>query len=392
MIECVNKYIYKYRWIIIFVFSILGLIWRFYSLDSGGGDYDGFLSKWCEYLRDNGGFRGIASVETDYNAAYLYFLAFISYIPVKDLYLIKIFSFVFDYILAFAVYKLVELFIADKTKFLPIIAFCVVILMPTVVMNSSEWVQCDSIYVAFLFLSLYCMLKKKYDLCFILYGISISFKLQAIFLLPVYGIIFLKNKDFSIFKFLWVIAINVLLYIPAIILGRPVLSVFDAYFTQVGHYSYKTVLGYPNVYYFFSQENTSLIRKGILFTLILLLSILVFVLKGKEKLDNRAIIELSMMILFLMPYFLPEMHDRYGYAAEVLSVVYFLISRKDYVIWLLINVNAVKAYDSFLHGVPENLMIRSAILQFIIVCYFVYVFVNSRIKMENNNENIPAYL
>ena len=325
-------------------------------------------------------------MKTDYNALYLYFLALFSYIPIKDLYLIKILSFVFDYIMAFGMYKLTKECINKKSQILPLIAYSCTLLMPTVIMNSGEWVQCDSIYVAFLIWSLYFMITKKYNTCFILYGIAITFKLQAIFLFPVYGIIFLKNKEFSIIKFLLIPLVNFILYIPAILLGKPILSIYDAYLSQIGHYSYKTVLGYPNIYYFFNVDKVSLIKPGIYFTMFILLLILVFVMLTKGKLSNNEIIQLSIFVLFIVPYLLPQMHDRYAYGAEVLSIVYFIMVRKHYTIWLLINVIAVTIYDSFLHGVPEDIMIRSACLQFIVVCYFAYEFINKRI----NNVKINA--
>ena len=102
-------------------------------------------------------------MKTDYNALYLYFLALFSYIPIKDLYLIKILSFVFDYIMAFGMYKLTKECINKKSQILPLIAYSCTLLMPTVIMNSGEWVQCDSIYVAFLIWSLYFMITKKYN-------------------------------------------------------------------------------------------------------------------------------------------------------------------------------------------------------------------------------------
>lgn len=383
------EFINKYKVFIIAFICILGITIRLMYLDSAGGDYDGFLSDWCKYLKDNGGFGAISSVETDYNAIYLYFLALFSYIPIKTLYLIKFLSFFFDYLLAFGAYKLIKLIKGNdkKSESYAIIAFGCVLLMPTVIMNSSEWVQCDSIYVCFLFWSLYYMLTKKYNMCFIMYAVAITFKLQAIFLLPVYGIVFLKNREFSIFKFLWIPIVNFILYIPAVLLGKPVLSVFDAYLSQIGHYSYKTVLGYPNIYYFFPLDYTFLIKPGIILTISIVSISLIFILFTKGKLSNENIIEISVMLLFLIVYFLPEMHDRYGYAAEVLSVIYFIMLKRNYIVWLLINVNATITYDVFLHGVSEDIMIVLSLVQFFIVCYFVYMFLIKIFQSHIYNKN-----
>lgn len=371
--------------VILFV-SILGIGFRLIYINSAGGDYGSFLSVWCKYLRDNGGFKAIVSVETDYNAIYLYFLALFSYIPIKDLYLIKILSFIFDFIMAFSGAAIIGHLKRDsKNKNLYEVAvFTGILLMPTVVWNSARWVQCDSIYTALLFLSIYFMLKKKYDLSFIFFGVAITFKLQAIFLLPAYGIIFLKNKEFSMFKFLWVPIVNFVLYIPAIIIGKPVSSILDAYLCQVGKYAYKTVLGYPNIYYFFPIDKVGLIKPGIALTMILLFSLMFFVLFTKDKLTDEEIVTLSVTVVFLVTFFLPEMHDRYGYVAEVLAMVYFFMVKKDWIILLLVNSNALITYKSFLDSIPESVMPKVAIFQLIVVVYFVYKFIN----IEMNSCNI----
>lgn len=372
--------------IFIVLISIIGLAIRFKYLNNAGGDYDGFLSNWCEYLRENGGFKAITSVDTDYNAIYLYFLALFTYIPIKDLYLIKALSFIFDFVMASAGYFIITHFKKDNDNrnIYQVAVFAGILLMPTVILNSSRWVQCDSIYTSFLFLSLYFMIKKKYNASFILYGIAITFKLQAIFLLPAYGIIYLKNRNFSILKFLWVPIVNFILYIPALIIGKPISSILDAYICQTGKYAYKTTLGYPNIYYFFSTDKISLIRPGIIFTICLLFVFMLFVLYTKGKLEDKEIIELSITIVFLVTFFLPEMHDRYGYVAEVLSIIYFIIIKKDWFILLIINMNAIATYTSYLDGVPEEVMPIIAVYQFFVVGYFMFKFINNRVKQVDS--------
>lgn len=152
-----NKYIFM------ILISIIALILRLKYLNNAGGDYDGFLGDWSKYLRDNGGFKAITSVDTDYNVLYLYFLAFFTYLPIRDLYLIKFLSFSFDFIMAIAGYYLISYFKKDdiNKNLYSLIVFAAILLMPTVILNSSRWVQCDSVYTAFLFISLYFMLKKK---------------------------------------------------------------------------------------------------------------------------------------------------------------------------------------------------------------------------------------
>lgn len=71
-------------------------------------DYQDFLSGWASFFRENGGWAAVALPKGNYNVPYLYFLAAISYLPVRDLYLIKLFSMLFDVLLAWGGYRLVH--------------------------------------------------------------------------------------------------------------------------------------------------------------------------------------------------------------------------------------------------------------------------------------------
>ena len=71
----------------------LAIVLRVLCLDHVTYDYRDFLSQWAAFFRDNGGFAAIKQPIGDYNVPYLYFMAAISYLPVPDLYAIKLFSF-----------------------------------------------------------------------------------------------------------------------------------------------------------------------------------------------------------------------------------------------------------------------------------------------------------
>lgn len=373
---------------ICFVVMVLKLI----VIDVASGDYTQFLSVWIKHLRENGGFEAISTVEADYNAIYLYFLALFTYLPINDLYLIKFLSFIFDFVLAIGAFKIVSHFYKDNQNknYYSFLAFACILLMPTAFSNSALWGQCDSIYTAFVIFTLYFMLEEKYNLAFIMYGFALTFKLQAIFILPCIGIIFLKNRNFSILKFLWIPIVNIICYIPAVMCGRPISSVFDAYFCQVGEYSYKTVFGYPNIYYFFSIDNIDLIKPGIILTLLLLIFLMIFVLFTKGKLSKKEMLHLSILVIFLVTFFLPKMHDRYGYAGEMLSVIYFIIIKKDWHIFALININTILNYLSYTCVVPEEYMPFVAISQGMVVVYFAYTFIKGRIDKHNSLKSVKS--
>ena len=99
-----NSYIY------IAVLALgLAFVLRGSQMNYQSGDYNTFLSKWVDYFRVSG-FRGLSESVGNYNVPYLYFLALFSYLPLKDLYLIKLLSVFFDVVLAFGMMKLTSVF------------------------------------------------------------------------------------------------------------------------------------------------------------------------------------------------------------------------------------------------------------------------------------------
>ena len=65
-------------------------------------DYQNFLTRWVRTIREQGGFEALRWNIGNYNVPYLYFLALFSYSSIRDLYLIKLLSILFDVLLAWA--------------------------------------------------------------------------------------------------------------------------------------------------------------------------------------------------------------------------------------------------------------------------------------------------
>ena len=171
----------------------LAFFLRALLLDYVTPDYETFLSQWAQAFRENGGFAAVRLPIGNYNAPYLYFLAAISYLPVPDLYLIKLFSILFDVVLAWGGLRLVRRFCPpDSVR--PLVCFCLLLLLPTVVLNGSCWGQCDSLYGALTLHALACALEQRPKSSLALLGVAFSFKLQTVFLLPLWGALWLMGR------------------------------------------------------------------------------------------------------------------------------------------------------------------------------------------------------
>ncbi len=154
-------------------------------------------------------------------------------------------SVVFDLLMGFIGYLIVKKLNNQKYSYL---SWIIILLLPTVILNGSMWAQCDSIYTTFILLSLYLLLEEKYPLSFLALGISFSFKLQFIFILPLYIILYFVNKKFSIFNFLLIPLGNILMCLPVILMGMPVINCFTTYLEQTTDYSAYLTRNLANIF------------------------------------------------------------------------------------------------------------------------------------------------
>ncbi len=323
---------------------------RICYIDFRSGDYNQALVKWVQFYRDNGGFAALDVPLGDYNFPYLYLLAFFSYIPINDLYLIKLSSAAFDVLMAFFALRLVSRLTDNLTARLA--AYFAVLLLPTVFINSSLWGQCDSIYTAFALGALYFALERRPVLAMLFGAVSFAFKLQAIFLLPIFAVFLMlghiKWRHVPLFPAFYAVTA-----LPAIIAGRPPLDAILIYVRQAGEYSSRITLNAPNFAVLFKDAENLQPYALLLVVLafLFLAALLAIAYLRRESLDDRGIMLLTLAMCIGIPFFLPYMHERYFYIAEVLSVICACAGAVNITVPLLLQAASMICYDAYLNGV-----------------------------------------
>lgn len=278
-------------------------------------------------------------------------LTLFSYLPVGSLYAVKIISVAFDFVAAFFVFKLVEEKYKNETA--AVFSFATVLFAPTVILNGSYWGQCDIIYSAFLLASVYFLSKTKTALSLIMYGISISFKLQAIFLFPIFIILFLKNK-LRFAGFFIIPAIFFLSVIPSVIVGRPWRDAFSIYLFQAKNYS-SLALNAPTIYQWFPQGDfLTFSRIGLLFSAAAIFAFVFLVYKKRGEINSDHVIKISFILLSAIPFFLPRMHERYFFPADIFSIVYACYFPRYFFIPIGMQIISFFSYGPFLFGSSPN--------------------------------------
>ena len=77
---------------------------------------------------------------------------------------------------------------------MPAIAFSVLMVLPTVMANSAYWGQCDSFYGALILHAMAKALTGKEKTSAVLVGAAFAVKLQSVFLIPLWGVLWLAKR------------------------------------------------------------------------------------------------------------------------------------------------------------------------------------------------------
>ena len=296
---------------------------RYHILCRLSFDYNTFLSQWVDHYRQNGGFAAFSTVYSNcnYHVLYLYFLAGMSYLPIHDLYLIKILSIVFDFLLAYAAAYLLGCFHAQRRT--RMCCFFLTLFLPSVILNSSYWAQCDSIYVSLAILGIALALDGHPVRSMICIALSFCFKLQAVFLMPVYAVLWMRGR-LKLPHFLVFPAVYAAVILPAVLMGRPPVDTVLFYFRNLmsaddGLNAFSaSVFGLLSV----PPELEGLAAKiGILTAFALVCAVLLVCLVKRRRMTDRTVFFAAVLFAVMIPFCLPYMHDRYFYAADVLLLV-----------------------------------------------------------------------
>lgn len=303
--------------------TIAALLVRLPFLELLSHDIIGFLGQWYDYIVLNGGVYALGDRFANYTPAYLYLLTAAA--AVREIALpalskvaaIKLPSIAADFAMALAVYKIVQVYGRDTLK--PVIAYAIVLLLPTVVINSAVWGQADSLYTAWMLWCVYLLCVKRPGLAMALFGVGLSLKLQAIFFAPLL-LFLLIRRAIGMRHLLLVPAVYAAVMAPAILLGRPPLEALGTYVIQVGE-NYKLSMGAPNLYVFASPD---LYHPGLPAALAIsaiagLAIAVAFALRSPDP-GPDDVLACALVCAVVMPFVLPKMHERYFFPADVLSV------------------------------------------------------------------------
>ena len=357
-----------------FIFvTILAITMRVFMFSFESNDYTVFLSKWYAYLKENGGIMALATYQGNYNAPYMTLMALFTYLPIKSLYAIKIISVLFDFGLALSAAALVKYLVPKNKDFYFFLTYSIILFIPEIALNGALWGQCDAGYTMFVILALLYLLKDNYFKSFIFLGIAFALKLQFIFILPLFIVIYFVKQKFPIWHFLIIPIVNFILCLPAIIVGKPIGELLVVYFKQAGEYRNSINLNFLNLYGLIAHagERAAILHyPGVLATMFACLMMLVYIIYKKVKLTDKKILNLGLWFIVITTFLLPSMHERYLYMGCALSAIYFITYKENFVIMLGIFIGSILTYFAYLFGLATAIKDIAIIVYTVVIAYY----------------------
>jgi len=316
-------------------------------------------------------------------------LALATYLPVRAIVAVKAISVAFDVLLAVTASRLVAA-VRPRSSWLPLVTFAVVSLLPTVVMNSGVWGQCDSIYATFCAASLLSLVRGRPWGASAWFGLAFAFKLQAIFVLPVLVGVLLVNR-LGLLSLIAAPGTFLFCLLPALIAGRSLMSQLAVYPAQISDSSgvggavggaaqagtrpaggpsggpggptggppgaattaqSATLTHNAPTPYAWLPSSSVWLYAGLALVALVVIGFGVWLLLRRRSLSAGEIVLVAATSALLIPLLLPQMHERYFYLAEVLLVVACMVDRRFAVAALGIQVASISTYLGYLRDQP----------------------------------------
>lgn len=377
--------------------TIAAVIIRLAFLPVKSNDYYIAYEVWINEIQGNGGLASLGRDIGDNPPLYMTLVTLASYLPFDPVVIVKLPSCVFDFILAVVSVKLLGQFgITEIRKKLSL--YAVILLNPLTLLDSAAWGQCDALYSTFVLLTLLAICRSNPCcavgnnngrngfmstgdcICF-LFAIAFSFKLQAIFFLPVICLVWIMQKR-NVLKpvqLLWIPIVYTVSCIPMYLAGRDLKVMFKVYLGQANRNYGTLTLNYPNLYSLIGSWSTELYESyfiyGLLLAFLLLLLLFYQLYCRKITLDSLTLCKVTSLNILILCFFLPLVHERYAFVAEMLLFV-IMVKEAHYIkVALITMLCTLFTYCTYLFQLEASFSVLPewaiALLRLGIICYLV---------------------
>lgn len=347
-------------------------------------DIKNAYGPWLKYIRENGGFSALSDKFSNYTPPYSYVLALADQIntSVDDVVIIKFVNIPFMLLSSFCTFCIVKHF--TGRVFYSGIAAGFLFFLPNVGLNAYVWGQADNFYAAFILLSILFLLKERPYWAIAAFGFSVAIKLQGVFLAPF--ILFMILGGRCPWRALVFVPLAYFVAIaPAAIIGRPIVDLLLIYAEQGSRWD-SLSMSAANPYYLLQYFTGRGLGGGRAYLYGTIFGIVAAALTGlavslsavgRRVISDDLILKVAALSLFIMPFVLPKMHDRFFFTGEILLYILAWTDRRFIILAVAAQISAVLAYTkavfpNFAEFSSEAVMF-AALLNSLLLLYFLNV-------------------
>jgi len=308
---------------------------------------------WYEHILAVGRVRVFSAPFGDYNPPYLYLMSLTTLLNgwVSPLLALKLLSMAIVGLMGGALFALLR--VAGQARGYALMCAVLLFAVPSVIMNAVLLGQCDALWVAPCLLAIGAVIQRKPVPMLVWCGIAVAVKLQAIFLAP-----FALGALLSMNWRWWHFGVPALAYLaclaPCALMGWPLHDLLLIYFKQTESFGIQMNFNAPNMWLppvYFKWVNPPLdfrIAEG----LALLSGLWIARKTAVARVRPADVIALALVSAIAIPYFLPAVHERYFFLADVLALALFAVERnpRALAIALLVQIGSVCAIFSYVSG------------------------------------------
>jgi hypothetical protein len=198
-------------------------------------------------------------------------------------------------------------------------------------------------YTAFILISVFYLLKNCPRTAMIHFGIALSFKLQAIFPLPFILFLFIYKK-ISMKNLFFILPGFFIVSIPAWLFGWPVIKCITNYLAGT-NISSSLTMNAPTIFTWGNLPGTM----PVIFIVAVLFCIGFLIINKQSNPSNNTILLIFLFCTFAIPFFLPNMHERYFYIGEIAVLLYAIVNPKRFWISFFVIMPALATYVGYLY-------------------------------------------
>jgi Gpi18-like mannosyltransferase len=307
-------------------------------------DFAFFLLPWMEVIRHEG-VASIAGGFSEYTPPYVYLLNVAVLIEpvVGTVTAIKLINLPFVISCAWGIGALVREASGDKD--LGKIAAAVALICPSLLINSFAYGQCDAIFTSFLIWFVYFAVRSRPRLACLMFGLAVSFKIQAVFVSPLIVVLLLWRRIRPL-HLLIIPATYIAMMVPAALAGRPWGRLLTIYLRQ-GDLMHDLSLNAPNPWWFLRGIVdykvgliAGLLAGGIVVALLVWRSM-------KLQRTVASVLLIAAVAAALLPWVLPKMTARYFFVADLLTIALAFVRPRLWPAAVLIQIGSLIAVFAY---------------------------------------------